>query len=159
MPFVKQTYLSLCLSSLFRGSFSGSSFDFWASWGLLLMRNRFSGMGGISSGRTVDVTNSSCSFSSALSASDLGKHCSSENKTLGTVYTADSENKWRYLFFSFFFCFFFSFFTFFFLFLDSFSDSSESEEDADELAESVELLLELEEARSFFFPSFFAANI
>lgn len=75
--FVKQTNLSLGLSSLIRGSFS-ASFELWTGWGLLLMRNRFSGMGGISSGRTVDVTNSSCSFSSALSASDLGKYSSSE---------------------------------------------------------------------------------
>lgn len=69
--FVKQTNLSLGLSSFFGWTFSASSFGFWTAWGLLLMRNRFSGMGGISSGRTVDVTTSSCSFSSALSASDL----------------------------------------------------------------------------------------
>lgn len=124
--------LSRGLSSLFDGFFSASSFGFWPTCGLLLMRNRFSGMGGISSGRTVDVTSSSCSFSSALSASDF--------------------------FFSFFFCFFFSFFAFFFFFLDSFSDSSESEE-SDELLESLELLLELGEARSFFFSSFFALDL
>lgn len=74
--FVKQTNPSL-RSSLIRWLLS-ASFDIWTDWGLLLMRNRFSGMGGISSGRTVDVTNSSCSFSSTLSASDLGKHCGSE---------------------------------------------------------------------------------
>lgn len=126
--------LSLGLSSLLGGSFSDSSFVFWTAWGLLLMRNRFSGMAGISSGRTVEVTSSSCSFSSALSASDL--------------------------FFSFFFCFFFSFFAFFFFFLDSFSDSSVSEEDCDELSESLELLLELlEGALSLFFSSFFALDL
>lgn len=126
--------LSLGLSSLCLLSFSASSFAFWTARGLLLMRNLFSGMGGISSGRTVDVTTSSCSFSSApLSASEL--------------------------FFSFFFCFFFSFFAFFLRFLDSFSDSSESEEESEELSESLELLLELEEARSLFFASFFALDL
>lgn len=98
------------------------------------MRNRFSGMGGISSGRTVDVTKSSCSFSSVLSASGL------------------------FISFSF-FSFFLSFFAFFFSFLDSFSDSSESDDDSDELLESLELLLELEEAFSFFFSAFFALDL
>lgn len=127
--------LSLGLSSLCRCSFSASSsFGFWTACGLLLMRNRFSGIGGISSGRTVDVTNSSCSFSSALSGSDL-------------------------LVSFFFFCFFFCFFALFFRFLDSLSDSSDSEEDSEELSESLELLLELEEAFSFFFSFFFALDL
>lgn len=65
----------------------------------------------------------------------------------------------KYFFFSFFFFFrFLSFFAFFFFFLDSFSDSSESEEDSEELSDSLELLLELDEAFSFFFSSLRAEN-
>lgn len=123
--------LSLGRSSLLRCSLPTSSFTFWTV-GLLLIRNRFSGMGGISSGRTVDVTNSSCSFSSALSASDF-------------IFS--------------FFCFLFCFFAFFFRFLDSFSDSSLSEDESEELSESLELPLELEEVLSFFFASFFALDL
>lgn len=149
---------SLGLSRI-RGSFS-ASFDFWTAWGLLLMRNRFSGMGGISSGRTVDVTSSSCSFSSALSASTLGQTLQLRLAALSIAYTTGRlkyEQELKYLFFSFFLRFF-CFFVFFFFFFDSFSESSESEEESDELSESLELL-ELEEACSRFFSPFFAATI
>lgn len=158
--YLKQTHLSLGLSSLCLLSFSASSLGFCTASGLLLMRNLFSGMGGISSGRTVDVTTSSCSFSSALSASELVKHKISRSLSSYQVGVSVKKiwEKKRYLFFSFFFCFFFSFFAFFLRFLDSFSDSSDSEEESDELSESLELLLELEEARSLFFASFFAVR-
>lgn len=120
----------LGLSSLFCCSFLGSSFS--VCWGLRLIRNLFSGMGGISSGRTVEETISSSSFSSsAWIASDFAFFC--------------------------FFLFFFCFLAFFFFFLDSFSDSSVSEES--ELSDSLELLLDPDEACFFFLSSFFAFDL
>lgn len=116
------------------------------------MRNRFSGMGGISSGRTVDVTTSSCSFISGLSTSVLQMHNSLKESNRPKLQLSVLI-KCRYLFFSF---FFFNFlFFFFFFFLDSFSDSSDSEDESDELSESLELL-ELEDALSFL--AFLAVN-
>lgn len=118
------------------------------------MRNRFSGMGGISSGRTVDVITSSCSFISGLSTSDLQMHNSLNGSNRSRLQLAVVINR-RYLFFSF---FFFNFlFFFFFFFLDSFSDSSDSEDESDELSESLELL-ELEDARALSFLAFFAVK-
>lgn len=147
-----KTNLSLCLSSLVCWSFS-SSLDCW-NWGLLRMRNRFSGMGGISSGRTVDVTTSSCSFISGLSSSALHMR-NSLNKGNWSRLQLLALIKCRYLFFSFFFFTFLDFF--FFFFLDSFSDSSDSEDESDELSESLELL-ELEDARALSFLAFLAVN-
>lgn len=67
--------------------------------------------------------------------------------------------EFKHLFFSFFFFRFLSFLAFFFFFLDSFSDSSESEEESDELPDSLELLLELEEACTFFLSPLFAEKL
>lgn len=118
------------------------------------MRNRFSGMGGISSGRTVDVTTSSCSFITGLSSSALQMR-NSLNKGNWSRLQLLVLIKCRYLFFSFFFFTFLDFF--FFFFLDSFSDSSDSEDESDELSESLELL-ELEDARALSFLAFLAVN-
>lgn len=118
------------------------------------MRNRFSGMGGISSGRTVDVTTSSCSFISELSTCDLQMYNSFSEANRCRLQL--SVSKCRYLFFSSFFFFNFLAF-FFFFFLDSFSDSEDSEDESDELSESLELL-ELEDPRFLSFLVFFAAN-
>lgn len=117
------------------------------------MRNRFSGMGGISSGRTVDVTTSSCSFISGLSTSVLQMRNSLKESNRPRLQLSVLI-KCRYLFFSF---FFFNFLFFFFFFLDSFSDSSDSEDESDELSESLELL-ELEDARALSFLAFLAVN-
>lgn len=64
------------------------------------MRNRFSGMGGISSGRTVDVTKSSCSFSSELSALDLREEMefSIKTETSCSIYWFNESEKLPFLF-------------------------------------------------------------
>lgn len=68
--------LSLSRSLSLSPSFPESSFCFsfpcsssWAFWGLRLIRKRFSGMGGTSSGRMVDM-----GWGSASSSSDLQKN-------------------------------------------------------------------------------------
>lgn len=117
------------------------------------MRNRFSGTGGISSGRTVDVTTSSCSFISGLSTSTLQMYNSLNKSNRSRLQW--SVLKFWYLFFSFFFFSFLAFF--FFFFFDSFSDSSDSEDESDELSELLELL-ELDDTLSLTFLAFFAVN-
>lgn len=122
--------LSLSLSFFFSFSFSS------ILRGLFLIKNLFSGTGGISSGQTVATV--SCVILSALSSDEL--------------------------FFSDFFLLFFSFFRFFesflrcffFRFLESSSVSlsdSEDESESEELSDSLE---EVEEDFFLFFSSFLA---
>lgn len=127
--------LSLSFSLLFL-SFSFSS----TLGGLFLIRNRFSGMGGISSGRTVDNGCASV-FSSSLSLDEL-----------------------FLLFFLFFFsflCFFEFLLCFFFRFLDFSSEAlSESDDESEDDSESLELSESLDEEDDLclFFSSFLALD-